>query len=139
MFFFLTAKLFHVFFKKRKMSFASSALENFNTNIHLQNRLFSGTRQMAAKNAILRHIPYNAVQQAVSKMAALLPRNWGPATLLLGPHYHAMEAPLRLNGGPITMQRRLGCEDTEMPLPHTEAMALCCVAHISTTGRFLPL
>ena len=71
---------------------------------------------MAEKNAILRHVFYSAVRQAVNKTAAFLPRNWGPAILQLRSRYTATEAPLHGNGGPVMMQRRPSCTAAEARL-----------------------
>ena len=92
---------------------------------------------MAEKNAILRHVFYSAVRQAVNKTAAFLPRNWGPAILQLGSRYTAMEAPLHGNGGPVMMQRRLGCDGAIAPLTRTEGKVRRSVAQISTPVGFL--
>lgn len=75
---------------------------------------------MAKKNAILRHVPYNAVCQGIGKTAASLPHNGGPATPQRRPRYTATEAPLHRNGGSITPQREPYCIATGAPLQWAE-------------------
>ncbi len=87
-------------------------LENFNTTIHLENRIFSGRKQMAVKNAILRHVGYNVVRQAVGKTAVPSTRNRGPTAPQQRPRCTATEAPLHGDGAPVARRWRPRCSVT---------------------------